>query len=137
MPVYEYQCLANHHQFDIFQPVGAAPPPCPICGSASRKVYRSVGLIFKGTGFHVTDYRRPASTGEGKPGGAAAESARVPQWSLLRSQMFSSISVSGCSVMLAVKPHGFTYAAGSVYVTSTCRCPIGAQKLVPPAWGTL
>jgi len=76
MPVYEYRCLANNHQFDLFQPVGAAPPSCPRCGSASRKVYRSVGLIFKGTGFHVTDYRRPASAGEGASSGAAAGSTR-------------------------------------------------------------
>lgn len=65
MPVYEYRCIENDHQFDLSQPIGAAPPACPICGSPTRKVYGSVGIIFKGSGFHVTDYRRPAS-GDGK-----------------------------------------------------------------------
>ena len=62
MPVYEYRCVANGHQFDLYQPVGAAPPACPTCGSPTRKVYSAVGIIFKGPGFHVTDYRRPAAT---------------------------------------------------------------------------
>ncbi len=63
MPVYEYQCVENKHRFEVHQPVGADPPACPVCGSASRKVYSSVGLIFKGSGFHVTDYRRPGAGG--------------------------------------------------------------------------
>ncbi len=61
MPVYEYRCIANGHQFDLHQPVGATPPACPVCGSLTRKVYSSVGIVFKGPGFHVTDYRRPAA----------------------------------------------------------------------------
>lgn len=61
MPVYEYQCVENGHRFDLHQPVGAEAPACPVCGSATRKVYSSVGLIFKGSGFHVNDYRRPAA----------------------------------------------------------------------------
>lgn len=66
MPVYEYQCVENGHRFDLHQPVGGEAPPCPVCGSATRKVYTSVGLIFKGSGFHVNDYRRPGAS-EGKP----------------------------------------------------------------------
>ncbi len=62
MPVYEYRCIANGHQFDLYQSVGAVPPACPVCGSSTRKVYSSVGIIFKGPGFHVTDYRRPAAS---------------------------------------------------------------------------
>ncbi len=73
MLLYEYRCKANGHQFDVFQPVGAAAPPCPICGSETRKVYASVGLVFKGPGFHTTDYRRPAS-GNGQGDGKPAES---------------------------------------------------------------
>ncbi len=71
MPLYEYRCIANDHQFDITQPVGDPPPACPVCGGATRKVYSSVGLVFKGSGFHVTDYRRPGGQGEeaARPGG--------------------------------------------------------------------
>ncbi len=86
MPIYEYRCTQCHHTFECFQPVGDPVPNCPQCGSLSKKVYNSVGLIFKGSGFHATDYRkttppgngdRPASTadkpsGTEKPAGAAA-----------------------------------------------------------------
>lgn len=74
MPVYEYRCIDNGHQFEQFQPVGAAPPACPICGRPTRRVYNSVGIIFKGSGFHVTDYRRPAAT-DGQSGDTAAAKA--------------------------------------------------------------
>ncbi|MBI3976199.1 MAG: hypothetical protein HY334_07380 [Armatimonadetes bacterium] len=73
MPVYEYRCVDNGHRFDLDQAVGADPPACPICGSATRKVYGSVGLIFKGSGFHVNDYRRPGAGTEGKPDGKPDE----------------------------------------------------------------
>jgi putative FmdB family regulatory protein len=81
MPIYEYRCIAHGHQFDLHQPVGAEPPSCPICGSPTRKVYSSVGLIFKGPGFHVTDYRRPGgSDGSKAPaeGKAAAGETKKP-----------------------------------------------------------
>lgn len=79
MPVYEYQCVKNGHRFDLYQTVGAEAPACPVCGSATRKVYSSVGLIFKGSGFHVNDYRRPGTGGDkadGKPDGKPAQDAK-------------------------------------------------------------
>ena len=60
MPVYEYRCTKCHHEFDESQHVGAPAPACPRCGRPTRRVYSSVGLIFKGSGFHTTDYRKPA-----------------------------------------------------------------------------
>lgn len=74
MPVYEYRCVTNGHQFDLYQPVGASPPACPTCGSPTRKVFSAVGIIFKGPGFHVTDYRRPAAS-DGQSGEKAEAKA--------------------------------------------------------------
>lgn len=65
MPVYEYRCTQCIHTFERYQSVGEPAPVCPACGGPTRKVYNSVGLIFKGSGFHATDYRRPAS-GDGE-----------------------------------------------------------------------
>ncbi len=62
MPTYEYRCTRCDHVFDRVQNVGDPAPSCPECGSPTRKVYSSVGLIFKGSGFHTTDYRKPAPT---------------------------------------------------------------------------
>jgi len=65
MPLYEYRCTQCHHDFEQQQPVGSPAPGCPRCGSPSRKVYSSVGLIFKGSGFHTTDYRKAAPPEDG------------------------------------------------------------------------
>ncbi|MGH7427629.1 MAG: FmdB family zinc ribbon protein [Candidatus Methylomirabilaceae bacterium] len=73
MPTYEYRCTQCEHVFDCLQRVGDPAPACPKCGSPTRKVFSSVGLIFKGKGFHSTDYRKPApADGETAPGPNAA-----------------------------------------------------------------
>lgn len=57
MPVYEYLCLSCGHSFE--QRRRASDPPasrCPECRGKVRRVYQPVGIIFKGSGFHVTDY---------------------------------------------------------------------------------
>ena len=66
MPTYEYLC-ENNHAFEEFQSIVAAPIElCPICGGhAERKISGGTGLIFKGSGFYITDYARKGG-GEGK-----------------------------------------------------------------------
>lgn len=71
MPIYEYLCARCDHRFERLQPVGSPPEPCPRCGGATRRLLGSVGLVFRGSGFYTTDYRRPKdgaskSEGEGK-----------------------------------------------------------------------
>ena len=67
MPVYEYRCTSCDHLFEVTHEVGGTPGPCPVCGGPARRVFTSVGLIFKGSGFHTTDYRKsPASDGADK-----------------------------------------------------------------------
>lgn len=98
MPTYEYVCEACKHRFERFQSMTAAPVKvCPECGK--RKVKRLIGtgaaLLFKGSGFYITDYRsdaykkkaeadKPAaasgSAGEAAPSGAPpAAPAASPQ----------------------------------------------------------
>jgi putative FmdB family regulatory protein len=80
MPIYEYRCTRCHHDFEIFQPVGDPVPGCPQCGGDVRKVYSSVGLIFKGSGFHSTDYRKssPSGNGDTAPKDPASTSGATP-----------------------------------------------------------
>ncbi len=64
MPTYEYVCKECGHHFDAFQSISAEPlKTCPECGGLiERKIFGGAGLIFKGSGFYETDYKK-ASTG--------------------------------------------------------------------------
>ncbi len=77
MPTYEYECSKCHQEFEVFQSMNDAPlKTCPKCGRAGvrRKIGGGAGLIFKGTGFYITDYKNksaaPAPTAESKPAAA-------------------------------------------------------------------
>jgi putative FmdB family regulatory protein len=82
MPTYEYECLKCGHQFEKFQSMRDEPlKKCPKCGRASLKklVGGGAGLIFKGSGFYITDYRKKGQTrpseGESKPAAEAKPEA--------------------------------------------------------------
>ena len=57
MPTYEYICTAGH-AFEAFQKISERPKTkCPTCGKpATRKISGGAGLVFKGSGFYITDY---------------------------------------------------------------------------------
>jgi putative FmdB family regulatory protein len=60
MPTYDYECDACDHRFDAFQTMSAEPlKKCPQCGKKKlRRLFGAgAGLIFKGSGFYLTDYR--------------------------------------------------------------------------------
>ncbi len=96
MPTYEYRCPAGHDSEDFVLKISDAKPeiPCPTCGAvASRRVSAGSGLLFKGSGFYITDYgkdgkkdlreKQKAASGGDKPtpavtpasGGSATTSA--------------------------------------------------------------
>jgi putative FmdB family regulatory protein len=61
VPTYEYACTnpEGKHQFEVVQSFSDAPvTECPECGVPVRKVYGSVGVVFKGSGFYRTDSRK-------------------------------------------------------------------------------
>lgn len=60
MPTYEYRCKECGHQFEEFQNITAEPiTECPAChGKVERLISGGTGLIFKGSGFYITDYQR-------------------------------------------------------------------------------
>jgi len=66
MPLYEYECSACRNHFEVRQRIADEPiSVCPSCGGAVRRVIHAVGIIFKGSGFYVTDNRKteaPATT---------------------------------------------------------------------------
>jgi len=64
MPIYEYECDSCGYRFERHQSIASEPVKrCPHCGGAVRRVIYPVGIIFKGSGFYVTDHH-PAPTSE-------------------------------------------------------------------------
>ncbi|MFC4854089.1 FmdB family zinc ribbon protein [Actinophytocola glycyrrhizae] len=58
MPTYQYACTACDHRFDAVQSFSdASLTECPECAGKLRKLYGSVGVVFKGSGFYRTDSR--------------------------------------------------------------------------------
>ncbi|HUG02565.1 MAG TPA: zinc ribbon domain-containing protein [Longimicrobiales bacterium] len=91
MPTYEYRCPEGH-EFEAFQKMSDPPEAtCPVCGKAGeRRLSGGAGLLFKGSGFYITDYRSESykkaaasesgesgAGGKGEEGGAKGESAGV------------------------------------------------------------
>lgn len=63
MPTYQYACTACDHRFEAVQSFSdASLTVCPECGGALRKVFSSVGIVFKGSGFYRTDSRASAGS---------------------------------------------------------------------------
>ncbi len=82
MPTYEYQCRECGHSFDEYQPITADPlVVCPNCGKRALKRVMGTGggLIFKGSGFYQTDYKKNGaspSTPSAKKDGIPATSTK-------------------------------------------------------------
>lgn len=68
MPTYDYQCTSCGHEFEIFQAMSDRPlGKCPKCNKKVRRlVSGGSGLIFKGSGFYLTDYARKDDSNDGK-----------------------------------------------------------------------
>ena len=74
MPLYEYQCDACGHRFEVIQKFSDPPvDQCDKCGGAVRKLLSSPAIQFKGSGWYITDYARA-----GKGDGASAKGDGAP-----------------------------------------------------------
>ena len=64
MPTYQYACTACGHQLEAVQSFADDPlTECPACEGRLRKLFSSVGVVFKGSGFYRTDSRKNSSDG--------------------------------------------------------------------------
>jgi putative FmdB family regulatory protein len=85
MPLYEYECEAAGHRFEVIQKFSDAPiEKCRVCGAPVHKLQSAPAFHLKGTGWYATDYAKSGSTPEsksgkdgkdGKDGGKKAEGA--------------------------------------------------------------
>lgn len=78
MPTYDFVCPARHEFERFFRKISNAPldMPCPECGAiAIRKVSGGAGLVFKGSGFYITDYGKDGKKPQAQ---AAKKDASTP-----------------------------------------------------------
>lgn len=99
MPTYDYACDACEHTWEEFQSIKAEPTrKCPSCGKkkARRLISPGAGILFKGSGFYITDYRsdaykksadadKSASSGGGAKSEAPASSSKSDSGSSTKS----------------------------------------------------
>ena len=77
MPTYEFRCPKGHDFEKFYRSIGSAPSEvmCPACGSiAERQISAGGGLVFKGSGFYITDYGKDGKKPQTSPA-PAGESA--------------------------------------------------------------
>ncbi len=73
MPTYVYECKACKHQFETFQKMTDEPvKQCPKCNGNVKRLLFPVGIVFKGSGFHINDY--PSSGSGAATSGASKKS---------------------------------------------------------------
>lgn len=81
MPTYTYECKKCSHEQDVFHGMNAKPRvKCEECGGMCKKLLGAgAGIIFKGSGFYETDYKRnggkPADSGKSETGGDDSKSS--------------------------------------------------------------
>lgn len=76
MPTYEYQCKTCGYQFEQTQRFSDPPlTECPKCSGEVRRVFFPAGVIFKGSGWYITDSRKSAGESTGTKAAPAGESA--------------------------------------------------------------
>lgn len=83
MPTYAYRCNDCGHEFEVRQRMADDPlTECPNCAGTIRRVVTSVGVVFKGSGFYITDNRgsnsatvppAPSSSSDNKTEGSSSD----------------------------------------------------------------
>jgi len=113
MPTYGYECKSCGHTFDVFQSMSDEPVKiCPECGKEVRRLINGgTGVIFKGSGFYVTDKAKGAtktsSSKSGKPEEgtkAAGNAAKNPEKSTACASCPAATSSGGSCPASTAKP---------------------------------
>ncbi|MSO33359.1 MAG: FmdB family transcriptional regulator [Candidatus Nanopelagicaceae bacterium] len=79
MPTYQYICTECEHSFEVTQAfTDSTVPTCPGCNGIVRKVFSSVGVVFKGSGFYRTDSRGAATSTSPPPATSTPVATSTP-----------------------------------------------------------
>ena len=120
MPTYSYACTECDHRFDEVQAfTDDALSTCPQCSGRLRKLFNSVGVVFKGSGFYRTDSREPQ-----KSASASSTDVAAPQADKSEKSADSSSSTSAASN--ASKSEGSKSGGSKSWGSSTSPAPAAA-----------
>ena len=80
MPVYEYECNKCRFRFEVTRGVNeSGGSACPRCGGEGRRVYLPTPLLFKGSGFYITDSRKKTEPAADKGGAEKPDSGKTAE----------------------------------------------------------
>ena len=116
MPTYEFRCKAGHLFDQFFRSMNTAPTEvaCPQCGQpAERLISGGAGLLFKGSGFYITDYGKDGKKAQGSSGGARADAGGAEGKSEGKSESKSESKSEGKAEGKAAKPDGGSSSGSS------------------------
>jgi putative FmdB family regulatory protein len=103
VPTYQYACTACGHQLEAVQSFAEDPlTECPACAGRLRKLYSSVGIVFKGSGFYRTDSR--AKTGEAKDAAKSESKSESTKSEPSKSESTSKSESSAAKPKAEAKP---------------------------------
>ncbi|MEU5549444.1 MULTISPECIES: FmdB family zinc ribbon protein [unclassified Micromonospora] len=117
MPTYQYACTTCGHQLEAVQSFSDEPlTDCPACEGRLRKVFNSVGIVFKGSGFYRTDSR--------SNGSASTDTTSSPSKS---GTSESSSSSTGSTSSSSSTSGGSTGSSGNSSGGGTSKAPAAAS----------
>ncbi len=80
MPTYDYKCTACEHRYEMREGFDAPPRQnCPVCGGLAKRVLHAPPIVFKGSGFYITDSRKGSQVTLGDASGPAMASAETKE----------------------------------------------------------
>jgi putative FmdB family regulatory protein len=120
VPTYSYACTECDHKFDEVQAfTDDALTTCPQCSGRLRKLFNSVGVVFKGSGFYRTDSREPQKS-------SSASSADVAAPKADKSEKSADSSSSTSAASSSSKSEGSSSGGSSSGGSSTSPAPAAA-----------
>jgi putative FmdB family regulatory protein len=100
MPLYEYECSACGHHFEVIRKFSDPPEEkCPKCGGVVRKLQSAPAFQFKGTGWYVTDYAK-----SGQPEGKTSTEGKKEKDAAKETSSKSDSSTGGSSTTSTASP---------------------------------
>ncbi|WP_267626399.1 FmdB family zinc ribbon protein [Gordonia sputi] len=115
MPTYSYACTECDNKFDIVQSFSDdSLTECPQCSGRLRKLFNSVGIVFKGSGFYRTDSRSGSSSSEAASSSSKSDGGSSSESSSSSSSSSDSSSSSSSGSSTSSKSESTSNAAASL-----------------------